>query len=264
MSFKASDYLITPKDFFLLFRSLFRLSLFLWAKIIVLVGAFFLATHFGAGTVDALFILFFVAVFIFNIEARVPISLALFFLVAIVLIMLLGPYTEYVNETTWPEAIAVWVYYLLAIGVLKQTKDLFASRGESEEEESENSAEISARTSPLLQTQTKRVHALGESKRVETKNVDPASSRGNMILPTRLPPKQPENLMGKEVEKKAEEKVEKERGRKRETKRIPRGLAVTTSSHTTAPRHHYRVVKDEKIVVTLKKDENDQKDRETL
>jgi hypothetical protein len=123
MAFKATDYLITPHDVWLLVLALFRMSLRDTFKLLLVLCVGFVAEHYGVGFVDILFIIFLVGVFIYDISARVPISLALGLLILIVLVMLVGPHTEFVNETTWPEPIAVWVYYSLAIGVLKQMKD---------------------------------------------------------------------------------------------------------------------------------------------
>lgn len=138
MSFKATDYLITPRDVWVLFKALFGLSFFGWVKLVLLIGAFFLARHYGADVVDAFFCAYLVGVFAYDMDARISISGALGLLVLIMVIMVVGPYTEFVNETTWPEPIAVWVYYLLAIGVMKQIKDTYISRdcedGSGEEE----------------------------------------------------------------------------------------------------------------------------------
>ncbi len=133
MAFKASDYLITPVDLYHGIVALFRLSPMGWVKLILVLGTFFVARHYGVGFIDAGFLTFLIATFAYNIEALVPLSFALASLLLIVLIMILGPHTEYVNETTWPEPIAVWVYYFLAIGVLKQMKDVLMDRREGDQ-----------------------------------------------------------------------------------------------------------------------------------
>lgn len=139
MAFKATDYLILPSDVFHLIRALLRMPLIGWMKLLLLIGGYFFAVHFGADTIDALFVVFLIAMFAYNIDAKISISLALILLVSIVLTMLLGPYVEFINETTWPEAIAVWVYYFLAIGVFKQMKDMFMERGGEEVDDEETS-----------------------------------------------------------------------------------------------------------------------------
>jgi hypothetical protein len=133
MSFKATDYVITPADLFRAIRALFRLSWRDWVRILV-VGAILalLWKMYGVDLSDLAFIGLFLSVFAWNLDARIPIGGALAGLVLIMAIMLVGPHTEYVNETTWPEVVAVWVYYFLVIGVLKQVKDVFMEgRGEA-------------------------------------------------------------------------------------------------------------------------------------
>ncbi len=124
MAFKVTDYILTPMDLYHGIRALLKLSLMGWVRLILVVGAYFVARHYGASIIDAGFITFLVVTFTYDIEARIPLSLALGALILIVLILTLGPHTEFINETTWPEPIAVWVYYFLAIGVLKQMKDV--------------------------------------------------------------------------------------------------------------------------------------------
>lgn len=141
MASKATDFLITPRDLWKLLQLLFHMSILGWVKLLALIGAYFAARYFGVGFVDTIFAVFAVAVFAYNLDARIPIVSALIGLGFIVLILIIGPHTQALNETTWPEPIAVWVYYFLAIGVAKQMKDMFvARRGAGDGEEVEDDA----------------------------------------------------------------------------------------------------------------------------
>ena len=123
MAFKATDFLITPSDIPRAIRGLFHMSWGGWIRLGLFIAAFFAIRHFGMDIDDAFFALFFAAIFLWDIDGRVPVSGAIGFLVLIVLIKVIGPYTQEVNETTWPEVIAVWVFYLLSTGVLKYVWD---------------------------------------------------------------------------------------------------------------------------------------------
>ncbi len=123
MAFNATDYIITPRDIFLFLKSFLRSGRDR-VKLALLVAVFLAALLFGAGVVNALFLAYFFSVFAYDIAARISLSLALLLLVLIVFVMLIGPYTEFINDTTWPEPMSVWVYYFLAIGVLTQLKEM--------------------------------------------------------------------------------------------------------------------------------------------
>jgi hypothetical protein len=161
MAFKATDFLITPSDIPRAVRWLFGMSWGGWLRLALFVGAVFAIRHFGMDVDDALFALFFVAVFLWDIDGRIPVSGALIFIVLIILIKLLGPYTQILNETTWPEAIAVWVFYLLSIGVLKFVWDHMRGKDEAgalEVEPSERPELLGFAVSSVLSVSDAPVH----------------------------------------------------------------------------------------------------------
>ena len=123
------DYVITPRDLLRLLRSLMHISRQSVLKIFALGIFCYLLKYFGMGFENGLFAVGLIVVFLWNIDAKLPIGGALATLIAIILVLLIGPHTEFINETTWPEAMAVWVYFLLAIGVAKQIFDHARTKG---------------------------------------------------------------------------------------------------------------------------------------
>ena len=129
MAFRAMDYFITPRDLSKLLRSLMHISGRNLLKIFSLGIFCFVLKYFGISVENGLFVVGLLIVFLWNIDARLPIGSALAMLIAIILVLLVGPHTEFINETTWPEAMAVWVYFFLVIGVAKQIFDHARTRG---------------------------------------------------------------------------------------------------------------------------------------
>ncbi len=79
-------------------------------------------------TVGVFFWLFFVAIFIWRIDSRVSIGLALLCLLFVPVFLVLGS-MGYASGKVWAEMIAVWVYLFLVIGVTVQVIE-YVRRGE--------------------------------------------------------------------------------------------------------------------------------------
>lgn len=135
MPFRATDFLITPSDGIAVLRYFRDLSLSGWVRMFVLTLSTFIAYHFGVSLTNTVFLFILLWVFLFNVDARAPIKAALVCLVLIIVLLLLGKYVESIDADAWSESIAVWVYYFLAIGVLKQVKDHVLTDADGEEKE---------------------------------------------------------------------------------------------------------------------------------
>lgn len=69
---------------------------------------------------DIFFWVFFFSLFWWNIDGRVSIAFALAFLITIPILLALHQYASMAGSEAWAEVVAVWVYFFLAIGVMKQ------------------------------------------------------------------------------------------------------------------------------------------------
>ncbi len=69
---------------------------------------------------DILFLSFFISMFWFDLDSRISIGGALLFLILIMIILLFGQIFAFSKSESLAELFAIWVYYFLAIGVIKQ------------------------------------------------------------------------------------------------------------------------------------------------
>lgn len=128
-----SEYLFGPQDFWLLIRWAYRrargFSRMTWLKL----GAIFLVelillfgTEFGP---QGLFFWGFVlATFLFDWDDRVPITFALAGLILIPFLLILKQYTALILADLWAEEVAVWVFFFLVIGVVRQAYEIWRER----------------------------------------------------------------------------------------------------------------------------------------
>lgn len=75
-------------------------------------------------SVEIFFWMFFLSVFIWNLDSRIAIGGALAGLLVIMLLSIIELFNTPDTFAFWREEIAVWTYYFLVIGVLKQLWDV--------------------------------------------------------------------------------------------------------------------------------------------
>jgi hypothetical protein len=125
MAFKATDYLITPKDIWGLGNYLLDLTGKQWLYLCLIGAIVFFAHHYDVGATNLVFLGILLWVFLFDVDARVPLKGALVSLLLIIVLVIAGKYSPYIDGDAWSEQVAVWVYFFLSIGVIKQVKDHF-------------------------------------------------------------------------------------------------------------------------------------------
>ncbi len=123
LQFIIGNYIITPAnsipDRFLLkvistpLKHIFGILFILFVIILLSI-----TTNFTS--VGIFFSAFIFSFFYWNIDGRFSIGLALLSLIGIVVLKILIIYTDLVPSEKWPETVAVWAYFFLAIGILKQ------------------------------------------------------------------------------------------------------------------------------------------------
>lgn len=123
--FKASDYLIMPKDIFIGIKKFFIvMKKSSWRSLIglglVIVLAIIMRVYFDFHIESIVFWLFFFILMFWNLDSRISIVIALGGLVIIPLLLYLGQRDILLTGEDWAENVAVWVYYFLVIGVVKQ------------------------------------------------------------------------------------------------------------------------------------------------
>jgi hypothetical protein len=137
---RLSDYLITPKDVWKAFRKLFSVLKKMTVRdvigvilTIVLMGVLFRnLAYFSEGV---FFWPFFFVMLYWDLDSRISIGAALAGLVAIMIASIFAN-ANVAFMQSWPETIAVWVYFFLVIGVVKQIWDM--RKPENREEETEH------------------------------------------------------------------------------------------------------------------------------
>jgi hypothetical protein len=128
--FRASDYLLTPRDVYSwLAQVVARIS---WRDaagvFIILYVGLYGRFVFNVSWQGTFFLCFIAALVYWRLDSRVAISLALAGLVCIPLLLILFNQTILLTGQYWAERVAVWVYYFLVIGVLKQIAEYMASQ----------------------------------------------------------------------------------------------------------------------------------------
>lgn len=121
-----SEYFITIKDFYRLIR-----KMIVGVSITTIIGevlmvawivVMFFVLHWPLEAI--FFVSFFVALVYWNIEGRVSIGIGLICLVLIVIMQLLVDVLVSLPLQQLSENLAVWAFYFLALGVLKQIYEL--------------------------------------------------------------------------------------------------------------------------------------------
>lgn len=131
--FKVGKYVVVPKNsiFGVFLTKLFTPPVKHWlgvSFILALVLYLFIAT--GLSSVDIFFITFIFSTFFWNIDGRISIGLALLCLIAIMALTVLASYAGAESAKGWSETVAVWTYYFLVTGVLKQMWEHFREPNE--------------------------------------------------------------------------------------------------------------------------------------
>ena len=126
---KISSYLLTPRDLFTLLKRFYH-----WSHYTDFLGLLILLTLASALSYllllppEPIFFLCFIAATIYwHLDSRVSISLALLCLIAIPILLTLYNKNVLLLGDAWAETVAVWAYYFLVIGVVRQ---IFEYRGE--------------------------------------------------------------------------------------------------------------------------------------
>ena len=120
--FKAKDYILNPKDIFEMGKRLWQKSDLadrLGALNLILYALVF-GRLFGIALEPLFFIGFIYAIIYFKMDSRVSIALALAGLVIIPILLELNYKNILFLGDIWAERVAVWAYYFLVIGVVKQ------------------------------------------------------------------------------------------------------------------------------------------------
>lgn len=139
--FKIKDYIFTPID-------LYKAVLYLikkakrkdWIIFSALVLAFLFTKNYLNWQLDSsLFFIFLLAVFFWNLDSRIPIGLALICLIIVPFLLAIDEKLIVSELKGWAEQFAVWAYYFLVIGVIKQ---IWEFKNEKEEDKSETISEV--------------------------------------------------------------------------------------------------------------------------
>jgi hypothetical protein len=138
-----SDYLFTPKDFYYGLKALPKiLSLWDVLGIVILAFIFEMWALFINVSVQGMFFIFFaVILFHWHVDSRFSISLALGSLISVVLLLVLDRFGfAYGLGQQAAEQVAIWAFYFLAIGVIKQIWEHFREKREKRRETEEDSS----------------------------------------------------------------------------------------------------------------------------
>lgn len=128
--FKIKDYILVPKDFGFFLKKLWQkadytdfLGIFLLVIYALVFGWFF------SVSIEPLFFFgFIIAVIYWRMDSRVSIALALVCLVLTPLCLFLFEKNFLFQGEIWAEKLAVWAYFFLVIGVVKQMFELKSER----------------------------------------------------------------------------------------------------------------------------------------
>jgi hypothetical protein len=126
---KATDYLLTPKDVWHIVRDTFRRADERdWIGVIIIL--FFIAARLSPllniALRESLFLIFLFVIFYWRVDSRVSVGLGLSCLVIIPLLLVLYNARYLFEGDLYAEEVAVWAYYFLAIGVVKQIGEYIA------------------------------------------------------------------------------------------------------------------------------------------
>lgn len=131
--FRIKDYLVTPRDIYELIKRAWKLSHYSdWLGVLLLaIYALVFGLFFSLALEPLFFFGFIIAVIYFSLDSRIAIGLALACLVIVPLLLYLSEEQILFYGEVWAERVAVWAYYFLVIGVVKQ---IFEYRGEANTE----------------------------------------------------------------------------------------------------------------------------------
>ncbi|MBU3978222.1 hypothetical protein KJ980_02025 [Patescibacteria group bacterium] len=138
MSFKFTDYILTPKDLLSGFlRLVKKATLKENAGMIALLVSFFLLTHFYLQwQIDScLFLIFFFALILWDLDSRISFAFALVCLIFCPFLLAFENNFIYLDLKNWAEQFAVWAYYFLVIGVVKSLIEYKQENKEQNENE---------------------------------------------------------------------------------------------------------------------------------
>ena len=120
--FKLSDYILNLND--LREAALYflkKITLRNIAEIFVLIILFFIFKYNLEWQTDSsLFMLFWIALFYWNLDSRISIGMGLVSLLSCPILLYLSKNFGLIMGEIWAEQMAVWTYYFLVIGVTKQ------------------------------------------------------------------------------------------------------------------------------------------------
>ena len=112
---KITDYFLTPKDIREFRKSITRRDLIGYALVLVVLVLSSKLLSFEGGV----FITFLFSLFYWHIDSRFSIKCAIVCFVAVPIFLIISKHSFTVNEN-WAERVAVWAFYFLSIGVIKQ------------------------------------------------------------------------------------------------------------------------------------------------
>ncbi len=112
---KITDYFLTPKDIREFRKMITRRDLIGYALVLAILVLFSKLLNFEGGV----FLTFIFLLFYWRIDSRFSIKCAIVCLVAVPIFLIISKHSFTVNEN-WAERVAVWAFYFLSIGVIKQ------------------------------------------------------------------------------------------------------------------------------------------------
>lgn len=121
-NFKVKNYLITPKDIYLGVKHIFKKASFndLIRLAVVLIFLVIFKLYLSLSLESIFFLLFIIVLFIWKLDSRVSISFGLAALICCPILLILSNQQIMLTGEYWAEKFAVWAYYFLCIGVVKQ------------------------------------------------------------------------------------------------------------------------------------------------
>ncbi|MCK5416648.1 hypothetical protein KAI92_04440 [Candidatus Parcubacteria bacterium] len=138
--FKLKNYIFVPKDVFSLSKKAWFWSHYTdWLGVLIL---FLYAVVFGllfdVSGEPLFFIGFIIAIIYWRMDSRVSIALALVCLVCIPILLTLFNKDILFKGEIWAEQVAVWAYYFLVIGVVRQIFEYKEEEKEKRKKSKEN------------------------------------------------------------------------------------------------------------------------------
>jgi hypothetical protein len=98
--------------------------------LLLMIGMLYAATNLTS--IEIFFVSLLISVFMWRLDARIPLFGAFVFLICIPILIVLNESGVWRGAEVWAESVAVWVYYFLSIGVAKRVYESFAFQGSEE------------------------------------------------------------------------------------------------------------------------------------